>query len=185
MGRRDGVSAWRIFGLFVLGGLLIACAALAAVLLVPTSDTAHAAELAAARQRWQARPFLHYRMVLVDLRCRMEVDVEGTRVIRTTPQNCPQGSRSVDQLFQLIARDGQVGIMCAHSDCSCDDVYHIRAEYDEDLGFPSRIEVRLTPTPNWLHADFWQTSFKRRTMTICTQVEGSKQIVIESLTPLP
>jgi hypothetical protein len=183
MGRTWRVGRAQAVFLSLAGVLLLICGG-ATLLLTPSAEGAGDAELAAARARWAARPFTSYRMVIVDLRCRMQIEVAGERVVSTTPSNCPQGSRSVDELFQLIERDGTVGIACAYSNCSCDDVYHIRAHFDPQLGFPLRIEVRLTPTPNWRHPDYWAESFERRTLLRCDQVEGSKEIVVESLTPL-
>ncbi len=135
------------------------------------------------RARWAARTFSNYQMTLVDLRCRMQVTVEGVRVVRTVPHTCPQPSRSIDELFDLIARDGSVGIACAYSGCACHDVYHIDARHHPALGYPLHITVRLTPTPNWWHPDAWRRALTQRTTAICNYVEGTKQIVVESLTP--
>lgn len=160
---------WRvILGMAAALAGLVACAG-------PADD--------APRDRWAARTFASYEMTLVDLRCRMQVSVEGARVVRTVPHTCPQPSRSIDELFALIERDGSIGIACAHGDCACHDVYHIDARHHPTLGYPLHITLRLTPTPNWWHPDAWRRALTRRTLAICNYVEGAKQIVVESLTP--
>ncbi|MCS6842117.1 MAG: hypothetical protein NZ699_09785 [Roseiflexus sp.] len=145
------------------------------------------AALTNARTRWNERTFNAYLMLLHDRGCRMEVEVYAERVRKTryATRSCEQPPVAVRDLFDLIERHGTVRRTCVSRGCACDDVLSVRAEYHPTLGYPQTIEITLTPTPNWRHADFWQAVWKTRSFDTCNDLPvGSRVLTVVSLTPL-
>jgi hypothetical protein len=167
--------------------LVFVCGA-AGVLAVKREPAKHRADLLEARARWSGRPFDAYLMRLRDRGCRMEVEVRSERVIKTryAARPCEQPPVAVRDLFDLVGRHGTVRRTCVSRGCACDDVLSVRAEYHPTLGYPQTLEITLTPTPNWRHADFWQAVWKTRSLDACNDLPvGSRILTVVSLTPLP
>ncbi|HEU5086093.1 MAG TPA: hypothetical protein VFT99_01565, partial [Roseiflexaceae bacterium] len=56
-----------------------------------------------AQARWQARPFVNYRMVLEDGACQMDYEVRNERVAWGYEVTCGRGNaRTVSNLFEYI-----------------------------------------------------------------------------------
>ncbi len=178
----------RIWFLPATLALLVFVCSAAGVLAVRREPEKHSADLLEARSRWSNRPFDAYRMQLRDRGCRMEVEVRTERVIKThySVRPCEQPPVAVRDLFDLVERHGTVRRMCVSRGCACDDVLSVRAEYHPTLGYPQTIEITLTPTPNWRHADFWRAVWRSRSLDACNELPvGSRVLVVSSLTPLP
>ncbi len=142
-------------------------------------------ELERAEALWAQRPFQQYRMEYEDFKCRQTVDVRAERVIRAEGSaRCSLPARSVGELYTLIRRDGTTGTRCVAQGCACDDEVVIRATYDQSLGYPRQIEVRMRPRPNVLHPDYWQYMWRALVPPACDYMEGSKLIVVHSVQPL-
>lgn len=171
-----------IFALLLAG----ACGATGALAL-SRKPAAPDATLREARARWNERTFDAYRMLLRDRGCRMEVEIHAERVRKTryATRPCEQPPVAVRDLFDLVERHGTVRRTCVSRGCACDDVLSVRAEYHPTLGYPQTIEITLTPTPNWRHADFWQAVWKTRSFDTCNDLPvGSRVLTVVSLTPL-
>jgi hypothetical protein len=167
--------------------LVFVCGA-ASVLAIKPEPAKYRADLLDARARWNSRPFDVYLMRLRDRGCRLEVEVRSERVIKTryATRPCEQPPVAVRDLFDLVERHGTVRRTCVSRGCACDDVLSVRAEYHPTLGYPQMLEITLTPTPNWRHADFWQAVWKTRSLDACNDLPvGSRILTVVSLTPLP
>ncbi len=166
---------------------LTAACGVAGALAIARPAANHNAALIEARARWNERTFDAYRMSLRDRGCRMEVEVHAERVRKTryAVRPCEQPPVAVRDLFDLVARHGTVRRTCVSRGCACDDVLSVRAEYHPTLGYPQTIEITLTPTPNWRHADFWRAVWKTRSLDACNDLPvGSRVLTVVSLTPL-
>src|SRR6266545_1031608 len=129
-------------------------ALIAGVLLLarPPSVAARAQELAEARQRWGARPFSRYRLVMqAPSWCRLDIEIASERVVQVFENSCPGGPRTVSDLFDQIRQlDSQPDtIYCAPAGCECTEVRFVQADYDAQLGFPRSIRLRRLRTTNW------------------------------------
>ena len=167
----------------LLALLVAACAALPAALALGGVRWRNAA-VEAAEARWQTRPFAAYVMSMEELNCGVDVEVLDERVVRTdTWTRCQRDGRSVTELFALVRRDGDVGARCITQGCACDDRLRVRAEFDQALGYPRWIEVRVKAEPNWLSADTWRYLLAHGGAPDCAMMEGNKIIRVLALTP--
>ena len=175
---------WLLTAVLLLAGVC----GITSVIAVGRTSAAPDAALLDARARWNKRPFDAYRMQLRDRGCRMEVDVHAERVQKTryATRPCEQPPVAVRDLFDLVERHGSVRRTCVSRGCACDDVLSVRADYHPNLGYPQTIEITLTPTPNWRHADFWQAVWETRSLDACNDLPvGSRVLTVVALTPLP
>lgn len=182
----DGSRRWLARrALVVLAALLLSCAGLGAVV-AQTSSRADDTALQQAEARWATRSFGNYELRLRDKGCLQVIEVRAERVVDVQPNRCEPPPRSVTDLFTLIKRDGTLSTSCILMGCACDDVLLVRALYDQALGFPTTIEVRVAARPNWQHPDYWGKLIEQRRAPDCGALPvGSKVIVIESVTPHP
>jgi hypothetical protein len=154
------------------------------VLLLPAGG--ERATLAAARERWDTRPFASYRILVNDI-CEKLVTVDGARVVDSSATNvrCEMRGRSIDELFALISRDNTVTAECVSRHCLCDDVMSVSATYDPQLGYPRSIEVRVGTRPNAARFVYWQELWKTWQWPQCGRLmDGSKVITVRNLVPL-
>jgi hypothetical protein len=91
------------------------------------------ADLAAARARWQARPFSAYRLTL-------------TIYEPEPPGGCQQ---------ELVIRDEQVVDPCQVGSV-CRRVREVQVTYDPLPGYPHVLRVAEQNRPNWRHPATWQ-----------------------------
>jgi hypothetical protein len=170
----------------VIGTSLIICMAtiVFAWMFWPTSAWARARELADAEQRWALRPFGHYQLKVSDKNCPQQIEIRNERVLNVAPNRCDAPPRTITNLFEMIRRDGSVSYSCIYQGCICDDVIHIQAIYDQSLGFPSWILVRIRAEPNWRHPEFWAAAWKTKQLPSCDGMAvGSKIIQVMTITP--
>ncbi len=171
----------------VLAASVAACGGIGTVIM-RREPLARETALMEARARWDASGFVAYRMQLSDRGCRLEVDVRAERVISTRYAQlraCDQQPVAVRDLFALIERDGAVRRACVYRGCACDDVLNVRAEYHPSLGYPRSLEISLTPTPNWRHADFWRAAWRFRSLDVCDDLAiGSRMLTVVDVTPI-
>jgi hypothetical protein len=160
-------------------------ATLAIWLSMPNEAAAHAKELADAEQRWNNRSFGHYQLNLKDKNCVQDIEIRNERVLAAAPNRCEIPPRTINDLFDLIRRNGQISQPCIYQGCACDDVLWVNATYDSELGFPTRIIVRVQAVPNWRHLDYWKRAFTRGKLPSCSgMAEGSKIIQVLALNPI-
>jgi hypothetical protein len=175
---------WARHLFLALLAMLIASGGLFGWLIWPTTALARASELASAERRWALRQFGSYQLELVDKTCTQKIEVRNERVVKVAPNRCEVPPRSITDLFELIRRDGSVSQECIFHGCICDDVIRVNAIYDDGLGFPSRILVRLRAEPNWRHPEFWERAWARKQLPSCDgMAEGSKIIRILKVIP--
>ena len=171
--------------LISIGMLLLVVFSTTAWLFWPTTTWARVQELNEAERRWSLRQFGSYHLELTDKRCPQKIDVRNERVIRVAPNRCDAPPRSITDLFTLIRRDGSVAQECIFRGCICDDVIRIEATYDAQLGYPSKILVRIKAHANWRHPDFWKKAWQTKSLPSCdAMVEGSKVIQVVAMTPV-
>ncbi|MDZ4719375.1 MAG: hypothetical protein SH847_13045 [Roseiflexaceae bacterium] len=170
----------------LIGTSLIICLAtiVLAWMIWPTSVWARARELDEAEQRWALRPFGNYQLKVTDKNCPQQIEIRNERVLKVAPNRCDAPPRTISDLFTMIRRDGSVSYPCIYKGCICDDVIYIQANYDQVLGFPSRILVRIRAEPNWRHPEFWQAAWDTKQIPSCDGMAvGSKIIQVVTLTP--
>jgi hypothetical protein len=170
--------------------VLAASLALAAIVMLsvglwPSTRWARTAERASAERRWAQRQFSHYRIDVRDKGCIQSIEVHHTSVFSVAPNRCDGTARSVDELFDYIQRDGTVSQPCIYHGCACDDVIYIAASYDEQLGYPRRMIVRIRAEPNWRRLDVWRNLILFQRMPGCSQLmDGSKVVEVVTITPI-
>lgn len=178
-------SPWPYLGFVAL--LMLACGIGGALALQRGGSEVDVA-LYEARARWDRRDFSAYSMRLRDRGCGLEVEVRAERVVKTrydTQIPCEQPGVAVRDLFALVERDGSVRRACVSRGCACDDVLTVRAEYHPSLGYPQSLEISLTPSPNWRHADFWSAVWQTRSLDTCDSLmAGSRVLRVLELTPI-
>jgi hypothetical protein len=117
-------------------------------------------ELSAARARWAARSFSHYRLELKYGAlgyCRQSVEVEGDRVVEVLENTCSNAAPTVDQLFdQIERRIKTLHGACGPNGCECDGTIAVVAEYDARLGYPRAQSVRLDPLMRLPNPAYWK-----------------------------
>jgi hypothetical protein len=170
---------WSFWGTSI--ALLLGCGLLA-LWLYPLKTR----ELDAARSRWAARPFSHYRLVIEygQLRyCRQSVEVADEQVVAILENTCSEPTPTVTDLFERIERDiATVSGRCGPNGCGCDGTIGVSAAYDPTLGYPQHKEVQLRPRDRWRFPDYWM---RRLSGQLCTSWElGHETITVISLTPL-
>jgi hypothetical protein len=119
--------------------------------------------LNAARLRWQARPFEHYRLEIAQdsqvlthtrLEERYEVWDESLNMTQSTIQ-----LMSVSRMFDWIERyPRHDAFRCGglNFECLPPTSYRVQATYDPQLGYPRRIELIRTRQPDWFNPEFWR-----------------------------
>lgn len=131
--------------------LALACAAVAT--LWPGDPRA---ATAAARARWDARPFESYRLITQDDRCESEVIVRRGQVNAGNPDSCTMRARPIEALFALVERDREVSPVCGPRGCLCELVTRVAATYHPQLGYPTEIVVAASIRPIWTSAATWR-----------------------------
>jgi hypothetical protein len=123
-------------------------------LIVPIALTTHLwaeiyrnpliAELDAAQQRWDGKPFNHYRMTLdreqLRRRCHQSMEVQGMgsgeEVVSVFEDTCMDDPLTVSGIFSLL-RQAMLQPDCNDDECKCRITYRVSVLYDEELGYPS------------------------------------------------
>jgi Family of unknown function (DUF6174) len=172
----------RIFALVMMN--LVCGLGLASWLIWPETSWARTQEMHAAERRWASRQFGNYHLHIADKRCPQQIEVRNERVVKVAPNRCDAPPRTISDLFTLIRRDGTIAQECIFRGCICDDIIRVNAVYDDSLGYPSRILVRMTAEANWRHPEFWQKAWQTKRLPSCdAMMEGSKIIQVLEIKP--
>jgi hypothetical protein len=164
----------------LIAALMIACIAIAIVLRGGSQTQTNLY-----RQKWLARPFANYEMdisvdALAQCQTRYTVIDEQVTDVVSTGQGCNELVYSVSDLFAEIEKDRG----CGPNGCGCDGPIGAEAEYDETLGYPTRIEIRLMPERRLSFPDYWAK--KLPFYSYCTDAGFIGTIIeVNSLTPIP
>ena len=171
--------------LLLFVGVIVVGLLVFGVLAWPNTAWARARMRTDAEQRWAQRSFGRYYLDIKDKGCLQEIEVHNERVADVKPNRCDAQPRSIGGLFDLIRRDGSVSHRCIYQGCLCDDKIYISAVYHHELGYPTRIIVRIRAEPNWRQLDFWKQALERRQLPNCGGLsEGSKVIEIVDIIPI-
>lgn len=193
------VQSFRIRRWLLLAVLLlvVGCGVGSFVLLC---SSAAARDLAAARARWQARPFGAYRLTLTLYEpappggCRQELIIHDEQVVEVIADGCTRfkDPMTVRNLFTIIEPDPQYTTMRTALDpcnvgAECVRVKKIQATYHPQLGYPQTMVVRYRLQANWQHLDNWTHLFRHGRFPSYEPLLGSpfdQHIVVEALQPL-
>ncbi len=151
-------------------------------------------QLLAARSRWAARPFAHYRFTIEQelvgafsslVTCREVIEVRDEQVLHVASQTasaCQLSLQTVSQVFDYIGQT-MWERNCGPNGCSCDGPIDAIATYDPQSGYPQRISIGLRHDQRPLYAEFWR---RRWFGGHCTMIGyyGSR-IKVLSLEPMP
>jgi hypothetical protein len=169
--------------LIVVLGILSACG-LAGWL---TAQGDSRAQLAAAEARWQARPFLSYRLVVeTRVGCQLEVEVTDEQVVSVVrPSPCGTSGRTVKELFDVVKRNKPIVQECTFYNCVCRQEISVYASYDPQWGYPRRISVWLAREINWTKPDLWRYVWSFQRLPDCRRTADAQIVRVDSLLPLP
>lgn len=140
-----------------------------------------------ARERWEARPFDEYRMVMrIDAltQCDVETHVVDETVVAVTSNDpgCEQEfAVSVTDLFNRL--DTMDPRACGPNGCACDGPIGADVDYHPTLGYPTRLEIRLQPERRWTYPEYWSKQVGAGSCTLIGFIGTT--IEITSLTPEP
>lgn len=126
-------------------------------------------ELAAARARWQARPFAAYRLTLRVYDpappggCQQDLIIRNEQVVEVLRNECQRfrDPMTVSSLFAMIEPDEQWATTTTALDpclvgSECERVRDVQVSYDPLLGYPQTVIVREDYKTNWMHPMNWQ-----------------------------
>jgi hypothetical protein len=166
-----------------------------------TRPSPQAADLAAARARWQARPFTAYRLTLTLYEpagppggCQQEFVIRDEQVAEVIRDECQRyrNSMTVSDLFTILEPHPEYATsMTIKGFCTvgreCLRVREVQVFYDPVLGYPRTLRVTERLAPNWWHPATWQYILEHGRPPTFVMFGGSfnNHIVVESLTPLP
>jgi hypothetical protein len=170
------LARWLIAG----GAAALLLGALGGMTFRPAAVDAHAQALA----RWQRRPFADYRLVVQDEHCTYDVLVRGGRVNSSYRDSCRFQARSVDALFEVVERDGEVTPNCGTRGCLCETLTRVRATYHAQLGYPTEILVAVTIRPRWGSPDLWRLLLSTGSSPRC-DATNQRTIAVLAVEPLP
>jgi hypothetical protein len=179
--------------------LLLACAALAAGCGLGTSllgGPALDAQLAAARERWAARPFSSYRLVVEEEtntgRCGQDVRVQDEQIRQVFRNGCVRMPNwTVSNLFTWAEQHSDFKSRCYPSDvtCVCFSIYTTRASFDPGLGYPQSITYRWELAPNWSYLNHWRRLWLNGEAPSCRNISRRAgdhiTVKVVALTPSP
>jgi hypothetical protein len=165
-----------------------------------TRPSPQAVDLAAARARWQARPFTAYRLTLTRYApgppggCQQDLIIRDEQVAEVIRNECQRyrDPMTISDLFTSIESDPQhITMMSGLDPCQvgndCRRVREVQVVYDPLLGYPHMLRVTERLEANWWHPATWQHVFAHGSPPTFVMFGGSfdQHIVVESLTPLP
>jgi Family of unknown function (DUF6174) len=105
-----------------------------------------------AQQRWAARPFTHYRMVMqAPSWCSMDLEIQDERVVEVHQNTCPSAPQSVTELFSMVKQlnDQADRTYCGPVGCECTEQRFANTIYDAQFGYPRTISLRRIRATNW------------------------------------
>ena len=181
MNRSDGLLARR---LVLIAGVVVLGCGLLSWSIMRTSTPTRAEQRAKAMSLWESRPFSHYQLVMrAPAWCRLDIEIWDERVVTVFQNTCPNGPRTVTDLFDLIGQlDGDPETRhCAPGGCECIEVQFPQVVYDNEFGFPRTIQLRRQREPNW--PLFWRY-LPSRGLPLCLTPLDTEIVTVLSLKPI-
>jgi type II secretory pathway pseudopilin PulG len=127
-----------------------------------------AADRAANHALWGRQGLQRYALTLDEDDCQYVAEVRGDiSAIDVSQANCTFQPTSVEALFRLLERDGQVEQLCDTRGCPCESAVSVRGSYDPARGYPSRLIVDTDLRPAWLQPDLWRHLAANQAMPPC------------------
>lgn len=166
---------------------------IAGVFALPREQAAARSELALARERWSARSFDSYRMIVQEQIgprvCQQDVRIEGEKIGEVLQNSCGRPpSWTATTLFSWIGQLETPEADCfpSASFCACRVQEVTRTVYDPQLGYPRSITYQWTLEPNIRSLDYWRYTRQMNTLASCAQ-DGREaiQVNVVSLIPNP
>ncbi len=162
MQKRWNIQAIRRVLLVALPLLLLALSAPTLYNWYQSSPYVQSRALAAARERWEARPFDRYILTIEqDSDILTYVSMEEHYAVWDESLYIVQrrvALMSVTQFFALIERyPRHTEFRCGgvSPTCPLPATYRVIVDYDEQWGYPQTIQLSRTDHPDWLNPDFW------------------------------
>jgi len=145
-----------------------------------------ARQLGAARDRWAARPFSHYRMALeygTTGYCSQVIEVERESIVKGRLRVGVRDDDARVNLFARIERDqASRDGSCGPNGCACDGTVVVAATYDQQLGYPLAKRIYLDPIARWRFPEYWR---RRMSGSLCSsRALIGENITVRSLTPI-
>jgi hypothetical protein len=189
MALRAKLRAYR-WALLGLAGALLACAALARV-----AGGAPESEFAAARARWDARPFSGYQLVVQEeteaSSCRQASEIRAEKIDRVLENRCVRlAGWTVSNLFLWAEQASSLPSRCYPSavTCVCYKVYSLRTSYDPLLGYPQSVTQAWGLRLNWAYLGHWKRLWNTGELPTCANIarfnQGHITVTVVSLMPL-
>jgi hypothetical protein len=143
-------------------------------------------DIAAARSRWAAAAITHYRLTTLSGNpCRLDVEVRDEHVVRVFREDsCSHSARTVSRLFDVVERAVSPLYTCAPPSCACRHVVTVYAIYDEQLGYPHKVAVRVERETNWGERPFWRYLLAARRLPDCEWASNADIVNVLAMTPL-
>jgi len=146
-----------------------------------------------AQQRWAARPFTNYRVIVrvefANNVCFQDLEAEGDRLRRIVRNTCMTSWFSlltVARMFEIGERlEWAPACYPSSLPCTCQTVRVGDIAYDERLGYPLAIMYSREIRPNWTRIDYWQHLWELKRLPSCGPLSRRVNITVVSLTPLP
>jgi len=111
----------------------------------------------AAQTRWQQAGYQNYTLSIEVGHCISISHVRGDlATIDTLLPSCTSQPASIQRLFDLLERDGNVERQCDARGCPCESVINTRASYNAERGYPEQVLISTDLQPAWLSADLWR-----------------------------
>lgn len=128
-----------------------------------------AAERAANQALWERQGMQRYTLTIDEGDCQYVAEVRGDiSAVDISQANCTTyQATSVEALFRLLERDGQVEQLCDTRGCPCESVVGVRSSYDPARGYPSRLVIDTDLRPAWLQPDLWRHLATNQAMPPC------------------
>lgn len=147
-----------------------------------------------AHERWTARPFRDYRVMVqmwkANHTCRQELTVQGS-YIEIDQNTCGMfwlPLMTVERLFER-STSLEAGSRCYASvqgpDCACQLMAMGAAVYDDQWGYPRVFTLDYTTVPALYHPDYWRRTWELRAEPQCAPPPETQKFAVLSFVPLP
>lgn len=144
-----------------------------------------------ARMQWMEQPIPRYRLVIERplLNCQQDLEVRHERVVQVFEHTCPIEELTMTDLFNRIDRlDGlnNLGFLNTRT-CGCESFINAAVQYDQELGYPTRVALFDRRVVNWRAGACWQHILMHGALPECDVpfLFSEPRVTNISLTPLP
>lgn len=150
-------------------------------------------QLATARARWAARPFVNYRLVVDTAsphwQCHQDVDVTREQMVTVREDSCgrslPTVKRLFDEIDKIQERADMQAMLMSVDQRACYRSSQVTARYDALLGYPQHIEWRFASHLDWASPALWQHLWATGALPSCNNwaMQGRLHVHVQPLAP--